>query len=194
MKKLFSLLLASSILVSLAFGQETSFGLKAGINVASLETSGNDYNSKAGLHIGGLAHIHLSPHVALQPELVLSMQGGQYNSNNKVNLNYINIPLLLQYMANGGLRLETGPQLGFLASAKSKSGNVTVDIKDNLSSTDFSWAFGIGYLFPQGVGIDGRFNLGLNNVNDDDDFTLKNRVFQIGVFYQFPHAATHRRK
>lgn len=116
-----------------------------------------------------------------------SMQGGQRN-NQTIKLNYVNIPFLGQYMANDGFRLQTGPQLGILAAAKSKTGDVEVDVKDNLSGTEFSWIFGAGYLFKQGWGIDGRFNLGLSNVDDNDNSTVKNRVFQIGVFYQFPTA------
>lgn len=185
MKHVLSIMGLGLLLAGSATAQSTSFGLKAGLNVASLETSGADFNGKAGLHVGGLAHIHISRHLAIQPELMYSMQGGQRN-NQTVKLNYINIPLLAQYMANDGFRLQTGPQLGMLAAAKSKSGNVEVDIKDDLSTTEFSWVFGAGYLFPQGWGIDGRFNLGLSNVNDDNNATIKNRVFQIGVFYQFP--------
>ncbi|MFT3674450.1 MAG: porin family protein [Chitinophagaceae bacterium] len=185
MKQVLSILGLSLLMAGPIAAQSTSFGLKAGLNVASLETSGTDLNGKAGLYVGGLAHIHISPHFALQPELMYSMQGGQ-RDNQTVKLNYVNIPFLAQYMANDGFRLQTGPQLGILAAAKSKTGDVEVDIKDNLSGTDFSWVFGAGYLFPQGWGIDGRFNLGLSNVDDNDNSTVKNRVFQIGVFYQFP--------
>ena len=54
------------------------FGLKGGVNIASIHNSvGNDFDSRVGFNIGGLAHIHMTKHFALQPELVYSLQGGE---------------------------------------------------------------------------------------------------------------------
>lgn len=187
----FSSLIFCSLFVS---AQETHFGLKAGLNVSSVNVSpGGDYDSKAGLHIGGLAHIHISPHFALQPEVVYSMQGGKVDDL-KLNLNYINIPLLAQYMVDNGFRLQTGPQLGLLVSSKREEGDVEVNLKDNFSTVDFSWAFGMGYLFPEGFGIDARYNLGINDIWDPGSAKMKNSVFQVGLFYQFMHTNAGKRK
>ena len=188
MKKLFGCATVMMFCVSIVAAQETHFGLKAGVNFASVNNSpGADYKSKAGLHIGGLAHIHLNKNFALQPELIFSMQGGKADNDFKLKLNYINIPMLVQYMTENGFRLQTGPQLGLLTSAKSENGNVEVNIKDNFTSADFSWVFGAGYLFPGGFGVDARYNLGISDVWDADNAKLKNSVFQLGVFYQFMH-------
>ena len=194
MKKVFSSAVVIILCVSIATAQETHFGLKAGVNIASANISpGADYNSKAGLHIGGLAHIHLSKNFALQPEVVYSMQGGE-REDVKWKFNYINIPLLVQYMTENGFRLQTGPQLGLLVSAKSEHGDVEVNRKDELTSTDFSWVFGAGYLFPSGFGLDARYNLGISDVWDASTAKVKNSVFQVGVFYQFMHGNTTKRK
>ena len=124
----------------------------------------------------------------VQPELVFSMQGGEDESENmKLKLNYINIPVLAQYMTNEGFRLQTGPQLGILTSAESKFGDVEIDSDDDVSTADFSWVFGAGYLFRSGFGIDARYNLGISNISDNESFEARNRVFQVGVFYQFMH-------
>jgi hypothetical protein len=187
MRKIFCIVPAILLAVSIVTAQETHFGIKAGVNLSSVDiTNSDDFKSKAGIHIGGLAHIHINDHFALQPELVYSMQGGK-DGNEKLKLNYINIPVLAQYMTHEGLRLETGPQLGFLTSAKSKIDGVEIDQKDNLNSVDFSWTFGAGYLFPSGFGIDARYNHGISNVSDDNSFEARNRVFQFGLFYQFMH-------
>ncbi len=192
MKKLFSIVIAAMIF-GFVQGQQTHFGVKAGVNIASVAIdNGDDYNSKAGLHIGGLAHIHISRQFALQPELIFSMQGGK-DDNEKLKLNYLNIPLLAQYMTNDGFRLQTGPQLGILLAAERKVGDVEIDVDDDLSSVDFSWTFGAGYLFPSGFGIDARYNLGISNISDDESFEAKNRVFQVGLFYQFMHGNRGRR-
>lgn len=186
----------SSLIFSILFvsAQETHFGLKAGLNVSSVNRSpGTDYESRAGFHAGGLAHIHISQHFALQPEVVYSMQGGKFEDV-KLKLNYINIPLLAQYMVDNGFRLQTGPQLGLLVSSKREEGNVEVNLKDNFSTVDFSWAFGMGYLFPSGFGIDARYNLGINDIWEPDAAKLKNSVFQVGFFYQFMQSNAGKRK
>jgi hypothetical protein len=197
MKKLFCIASAIILFVSILSAQQTHFGVKAGVNLSSVEIdNGDDYNSKAGIHVGGLAHIHISQHFALQPELIYSMQGGKDEDDDdvKLKLNYINIPLLAQYMTLDGFRLQTGPQIGFLTSAKSKVGDVERSVKDDLSSVDFSWTFGAGYLFPSGFGVDARYNHGISNISDDEIFEARNRVFQFGVFYQFMHQNRAKRK
>jgi hypothetical protein len=60
-------------------------------------------------------------------------------------------------MIGTGFRLETGPQLGFLAGAKVGDS----EANDDFNSFDLSWAFGAGYITPSGFGVDARYNLGL---------------------------------
>ncbi len=192
MKKLLGVSLVFFFSLSFVRAQHTSFGIKAGYNSSSVQISdGADYDSKSGLHIGGLAHIHISSHFAVQPELVYSCQGGE-SGNTKLKLSYINVPVLAQYMVNDGFRLQTGPQVGFLVTAKQKIGNIEVDVDDTFNAVDFSWVFGAGYIFSSGLGIDVRYNLGLNNISDDSDFEAKNRVFQAGLFYQFKNKTKHK--
>jgi hypothetical protein len=194
MKRILVLCFGCLLIHNAGISQETHFGIKAGINSASVEVNdGEDYDSKIGFHIGGLAHIHLTKHFAVQPELTYSTQGGK-DGDFKLKLNYINLPVLVQYMFNEGFRVQTGPQIGFLTSAETESGDIEVDIKDDVQSIDFSWTFGAGYLFPQGIGVDLRYNLGISNISDDNDFEARNRVFQAGIFYQFMHSKSGRRK
>ena len=195
MKTILSVIFFLSLAIfAKAQSADTHFGLKAGLNISSLdEKNGVDFNSKAGFHIGGLAHVHLSPHFAVQPEIVYSEQGGKDGAD-KWDINYINVPVLFQYMTGGGLRLQTGPQLGFAVSSKIKSGDIEQNIKDDVNTVDVSWALGASYLFPEAIGIDARYNIGLTNVNDAETPVVRNRVFQVGLFYQFMNSAGSHRK
>ncbi|HEX4849685.1 MAG TPA: porin family protein [Puia sp.] len=173
--------------------QQVELGLKAGLNVADLHSNaGNyDHSARASAYAGGLAHIHLSQHIAFQPELVYSSQGAKTtfgDASYTLRLNYINLPLLFQYMIGDGFRLQTGPQVGLLAAAKLKSGGTTQDVKGDYTTGDFSWIFGTSYLLPSGLGFDMRYNLGINNIDNTGSTShLFNRVFQLGLFYQFRH-------
>src|SRR6266446_7612967 len=131
MKKIFFsfIILATSLMIH-AQRTDAYPGIKVGLNVASLNVeNGVDFNSIVSAHAGGLVHIHMSPHFAIQPELFLSGQGGE-RGDDKMKLVYLNLPVLFQYMVGDGFRLHTGPQLGVLLSAKEKVDNVEYDIKN----------------------------------------------------------------
>ena len=171
--------------------QHVEFGVKGGLNVSTVKVSGSssNYDPRISAHVGGLAHIHLSREFAIQPEVLFSGQGFKSelvgSSDATYKLNYINVPVLVQYMFNNGIRLETGPQVGMLISGKVKTGSVTTDIKDGYKDIDMAWAFGAGYLTKSGLGFDARLNLGIAKINDNNAADRRNGVFQVGVFYQF---------
>jgi len=101
-------------------------------------------------------------------------------------LDYINVPFLLQYMFDNGFRLQAGPQVGFLVSAKSKNNNDIINIKDNYKPIDFGVSIGASYVVPStGFGIDARYNLGLSNINKESSVNSTNRGLQLGIFYIF---------
>jgi hypothetical protein len=202
MKKIFVFVIASFAAIHLFAQERPVFGIKAGLNLAKTTNSnGGSRDFKAGLHAGVLAHIHLSHQFALQPELLYSGQGAKYtisDGEHNLNLNYVNIPVMLQFMFDNGFRLQTGPQLGFLAAVNDKrDGNETgFFTSDDFKTIDFSWGFGLGYLGFSGFGIDARYNLGVSNINDNIDPNLdskvRNSVIQLGVFYMLDKQ--HKRK
>jgi hypothetical protein len=171
--------------------QHSNLGIKGGLNaytVAGDNSGGRDY--KFGFHIGLLTHFHMGDQFALQPELTYSTQGTLLNSGNsdELNLNYLNIPVLFQYMFDNGFRLQAGPQLGILTSAESKIGNTTTDVKDNFNGTDIGLTIGMSYVKPStGFGYDFRYNHGLTNINDSNATNSYNRGWQLGLFYLFEH-------
>ena len=156
MKKFF-LLAGTLCAVIVVQAQHPHWGIKGGINVANLDVQhGSDPDSRVGIHLGGLAHIHLSEHFALQPELMYSNQGAERSTNNanyKTKLHYINVPVLLQFMTGSGFGLQTGPQLGVLMSAKYKVNDTETDIDDSYKTPDFSWSFGASYVTRRGLGF-----------------------------------------
>lgn len=173
-----------------AKSQSTHFGIKGGMNASSLNFEGNsDMQTKIGFNAGVLAHIHTGNEFwAFQPEAYYSSEGAKSKSNSNVSttLGYINVPVLVQYMFNNGFRLEAGPQVGFLMSAKNKINDNSTDIKDNLKSAVFSIPAGIGYLTSTGLGFDARYNFGISNINKSTSGTkTHSNVFQFDIFYQF---------
>lgn len=190
MKKL-SLFVAVILLSSAVMAQtQAKIGLKAGLNIAnaSLTPEAVDVGTRLGFHGGLLAHIHLSPQWGIQPEVIYSGQGFEDNTFNvEYKLNYLNIPVMVQYMFDNGFRINAGPQVGFLLDGKiAESGYPDVDIKNDLKKIDAGVGLGLGYLSYSGLGIEGRYNLGLTNIKESvggDVDEIKNRVFQVSLFY-----------
>jgi hypothetical protein len=182
------LLLASAA----AHAQHVNIGIKGGFNLYTI-SSDNDinYDMKAGFHAGLIGHIHFTKQFALQPEVLYSTEGAKYtflSINHTLKLNYINVPLMFQYMFNNGFRLEAGPQAGFLMSAKSETNNTKADVKNSFKKVDFAAGAGIGYVHTScGWGVDARYNFGLGNINENSSVKSMNQGFQLGVFYLLNH-------
>lgn len=195
MKKI-SLFFCTLFITVSIFAQQSAIGLKGGLNVSNLSnSSGYDMGSKLGFNGGLLAHIHLAPSLALQPEAVYSSQGAKYTVNgdeHTLSLNYINLPVQVQYMFNNGFRLQTGPQVGFLAGVKDKVNDEETGFftSQDFKTVDFSWSAGLGYLSTSGLGVDARYNFGISDINNVGSNELRNNVFQLGLFYMLNN--THK--
>jgi hypothetical protein len=176
-----------------SFSQSAKLGVKAGLNISSLKIEDFDNtDSRLGLHAGLLAHIHLAPSWAVQPELVYSAEGGKVDfgggSEATYKNDYVNIPVMLQYMFDNGFRIEAGPQLGLLVSSKIEDENDNEeDADDVFKTTNVSLGVGLNYLSHSGFGFGGRYNHGLSNIAEGNG-DAKGRVFQISLFYMFDNA------
>lgn len=190
--KIISTLFAVLLISGAAMAQPANIGIKGGVNAYTIKGDENlNFDTKVSFHLGLLGHIHISQQFALQPELVYSGQGAQYTvagQDANINLGYVNVPLLFQYMFDNGFRLQAGPQLGFLVSAKSEVNNNSTDVKDNFEGIDLGLGIGASYINPtSNVGVDIRYNVGLSNINENGSTNYYNRGLQAGVFYLFKH-------
>lgn len=184
---LISIITIMVLAVGTATAQHTNIGVKGGLNSFNIESENNSaFDPRIGFQFGLLAHMHLNEQYAFQPELVYSQQGAK-SSNSDIRLDYLNIPLLAQYMFDNGFRIQAGPQLGFLLNAEAQNGS-TIDVGDEFKSVDLGISVGGSYVHNEtGFGIDARYNLGLTDISENSNQKLTNRGFQIGVFYLFGH-------
>ncbi|MBG6110713.1 opacity protein-like surface antigen [Flavobacterium sp. CG_23.5] len=173
---------------------EMSFGIKGGLNIASISNIDQDgVNSKSliGFHAGFFAEFMISDNFALQPELLYSAQGVKLDSfgdDGDLKLDYIVIPVMAKYYVADTFSLEFGPQIGFLVSAEAKSGGVSEDVKNDFESTDVGLGFGANYDFAEKFMLGARYNLGLTRLQKDvfpGESEWKNSVFQISLGYKF---------
>ena len=191
MRIFISLQFAAILIAGAASAQHVNVGIKGGLNLYTINNDNNsNYDTKAGFHAGLIGHIHLARQFALQPELVYSVQGAKYTVtgvDTKLNLGYINLPVMFQYMFDNGFRLQAGPQVGFLINAKVETNNSKTDVKDNFKTVDFALGAGVGYVSLSGFGVDARYNLGLSDISENSPVKSTNRGVQLGVFYLLKH-------
>lgn len=203
MKKL---ILSAAMLIAVGFTAKAQdktattgfrYGVKAGLNLASLTNSPSDANSRVSFHAGVVAEFKIAQNFSIQPELLYSEQGLKYDFEDSGirykstwKFNYLNLPVLAKYYVMEGLSIEAGPQIGYRLSAKIKAkadgvGSGVVDMKDSTKAIDFGLAGGVAYDLPIGVFFQARYIAGISKVNDDNDGKVKNGVFQVSVGYKF---------
>lgn len=181
MKKVF---LVGAIALFGAMNAQT-FGLKGGMNVASVSESNT--KSKIGFYAGVLMNAPIATNFSIQPELLYNSKGFKIDGFDiTTNLDYISIPVMFQYNLVPQFYLEAGPEFSFLVSAKAKGSGVTLDIKDNVNSFDMGIGLGAGYYFIPSVGINARYVAGITNADKTNSgSSVRNNVFQIGLTYKF---------
>jgi hypothetical protein len=193
MKKLFFglALLAGSFTFAQTNSSPVTFGVKGGMNVANLSNTEGS-KSKIGFNAGAFANIPVAESFSVQPEVLFSTVGAKSETVNKnslkFNLNYISVPVMLQYNVVPNLYLEAGPQFGFLVGSKLKDNNGSIKLdKNNFKGFDFGIGIGAGYYFSEALGITARYVAGVSDIikNNNDGKSVRNNVFQVGLSLRF---------
>lgn len=175
-----------SLFISIANAQHT-IGIKGGVNIASL--SGFEGNNRISAHAGVFLHHTINTVWCFQPELLFSGEGQRYIDNGEertLALDYIQLPLMVQYYVVPQFYLEAGPQVGVLISAQDKGDETAhLNVKDDFSAAQIALGIGAGFKASEQVIIYGRYNFGLTDVTRFDNIVDHSRVGQLGVAIRF---------
>lgn len=142
--------------------QETRFGVKAGIDFATVEqtvtvmgVTATAKGSETGFFVGGFAEIGVNESFAIQPEVL-------YVSIKDFNL--LNVPVLGKYTFAEKFNVMAGPSINYLLDAEEDEFKVNVD-------------FGAAYDFTEDLDVSARYSLGFGDV--------KVSGIYVGVGYKF---------
>lgn len=189
-----------------AFSQQ--FSIKAGLNVSDINNgaSGTDMKAKTGIYAGVTANIPVSEEFSIQPELIYNQMGAKTNLydfgsiignvSTTTKLDYISLPVMLQYNLPSNIYLELGPEFSYLVSAKQGLSSSVIspstDINmDYLNRLNVGAGFGAGYNFNKNIGINARYTLGLTGLGKNGNVTdyfldsAKNNNLQVGLNFKF---------
>lgn len=206
MKKI---LLLCAALVFTSQASDFSMGVKAGVNFNNMKQEFGseelDADSKIGFHVTGIADIGFNDFIGFQPGIGITTRGYKIDNSlmgftfeSKTNIFYLDIPLNFKGMYKMDALtpfVTAGPYLGIGLAGKSKITNEfegveeeeeeDVEWGDNgLKRFDFGLGFGAGVEIKSFV-IGASFDLGLMNISNTEEVTVKNRSFKISAGYMF---------
>jgi hypothetical protein len=183
--------LAAALLISQFMMAQFHLGIKAGANITKVDGKSLKQEFRYGYNVGGFAEIGLGKRFAFEPEVLFNQYSSTLDSSyksiyenvissnqSKVKLNYLSIPLLLDYKLLGPIHIQAGPQFAVLMS---QDKNFLQNGGNAFKNGDFSMIAGVQLKLAQ-LRVTGRYLIGLNNINDiDNQDKWKNQVVQLSV-------------
>lgn len=178
------------VYASTANAQDIQAGVKLGANVSKINGKAFDKEFRFGYQLGFFARIDLSETWGIQPELLWNSVKTKvgtnldtlYSFNNlgDISLDYLTIPLLVNYSPIKPLSLQAGPQFGILVNPHQTT---LENGRDAFTNGDISMLFGAQVnVGPIKGGI--RYSLGLNNLNElQNQDEWKNQAIQLYIGY-----------
>ena len=186
-------IMAIALFTVQAASAQFHIGAKGGANLVKVDGKSFKDEFRYNYHVGGFAEIGLTRDgkLTLQPEVLFNQYTSTLDSSyksiyenvitsdqSKVKLNYLTIPLLLDYKFLGPIHLQAGPQFGILMN---QDKNFLQNGEAAFKSGDFSMALGAQVKIAQ-FRFTGRYLIGLNNINDiDNQDKWTNQVIQLSV-------------
>jgi hypothetical protein len=172
------LLSISLVLIFSTFSySQVRFGVKSGINIATMKDINNHPKNRLGWYGGGFANIHIHKKIVLQPELFFSGKGYKYignlNENEKSSsrINYLTGSVLLGYKIDNKTSMFLGPEVGYLVSAHNiwptkQAFNV---YKNYPTKLDIGLDIGLSYTVLNNVGLEIRYSYGFKSIYRTDE-------------------------
>lgn len=196
MKKVLLAVFAVTVMTASLQAQGIRLGAKVGTNLNKI--SGQSFSDGFDLsyHVGGFLEIDFNKKWGIQPEVLWSQTATKRSSFNtiyaseinplnngeKIKLDYLSIPVLFRYNVGGILTLNLGPQFGILLN---QDKTLLQNGESAFKSGDFSMVAG-GQLNFKVLRIYGRYNIGLQNINDiDNKDKWTNQQIQLGLGLRF---------
>lgn len=189
MKKILIALCVFSVSIITVNAQDFKIGVKAGANFTKIDGASLTKEYKLNYHAGAFIELELNKKIGLQPEFLLSQSQAQtvgsgsiIPPNSDFKLNYLNIPILLKYKIGKVLVLNLGPQYSILLN---KNDNLITNTASAFKDGDFAMCGGLQLNFKY-LRFYGRYNIGLNNINDiSSSENWKSQQLQLGLGFRF---------
>lgn len=187
----------------------TTFGIRAGVNFQNIngeDMDGDELENHilTGFHAGVNAEVPIGTGFYVQPGLLYSLKGAESeNSERKVHLSYVELPVNLVYkpmLGTGNMVLGFGPYVAMGVGGNVEANGNKTDIEfvsdyeasnpaPQFKRLDAGANFLAGYEFANKLSFQLNAQLGLVNINPEissnNDSKLRNTGFGISLGYRF---------
>lgn len=183
-------LLALFVFLAQASIAQFSVGIKGGANIIKVDGKSFNDEFKYGYHLGGFVSFGIGGRFSLQPEVLFNqyqtktdssfknIYQNAFSGENNIKLNYLSIPLLLNYKLGSLLSLQAGPMFSILMD---QNKNILENGQDAFKKGEFSMLGGAQISLGK-IKLNGRYVVGLNNINDiDNQDKWNNQGFQLSL-------------
>ncbi len=191
MKKKILLPLLAAVLVSQVATAQFHVGFRAGANMNKIDGKSFKDEFKYGYLLGGFAEVGVGRKISVNPEVLFNQYTGTISSDykdiyenvfnseqSKVKLNYLSIPLVLDYKLLGPIHLQAGPQFSILMNSDK---NLLQNGGEAFKNGDLALLGGV-QLKLSALRVTGRYVVGLNNINDiDNRDKWKSQAYQLSL-------------
>lgn len=192
MKVKFFLPLVAALFVSSSMMAQFHIGVKGGANITKVDGASFKDKFSYGYHLGGFAEIGVGRKLAIQPEVLFNQYSTTIDSvydnvhenifnsdQSKVKLNYLSIPVLLNYKLLGNfLVLQAGPQFSILMD---QSKTLLQNGGKAFADGDFAMVGGV-QMKVSAIRVSARYVVGLQNISDiDNKEQWKSQGFQVSL-------------
>jgi len=146
------------------------FGIKAGVDFATAKAKFEGLTiseNQTGFYVGVFTTIAASETFNIRPEV---------NYISIKDLDQIQVPILAEIGLSDKFNLLAGPSFGFL-----------LNIEEGTKSFNFGADLGLSYTISENFLVEARYDLGLSNLSDDNEFdaSLKLSGILVGIGYMF---------
>jgi Outer membrane protein beta-barrel domain len=180
-----------TIMSATASAQGIKFGPKLGATMGKIDGQGFNEKYTLGYHVGGFVQINIGKKWGIQPEVLWNQINADTATNirsvyqNLANqslknpqLNYLSIPVLLNYTPVKLITLQAGPQFGILLN---KSDNLLQNGTNAFKNGDLSLLGGVQLNLLK-LRVHARYFVGLNDISDvNNTDKWRNQGIQLGV-------------
>ena len=186
-------IMAIALFTVQAASAQFHIGAKGGANLVKVDGKSFKDEFRYNYHVGGFAEIGLTRDgkLTLQPEVLFNQYSTTLDSSFKsvyenvlssehahIKLNYLTIPILLNYRLIGPLYLQAGPAFSILMN---QDKNFLQNGGEAFKNGDFSMIGGAQVRIAK-IYLSGRYVVGLANINDiDNQDKWKSQAIQLSV-------------
>jgi len=147
-----------------------NFGVRAGVDLATAKAKFDGLSvseDETGFYVGVYTKIEVSEGFNIRPEV---------NFVSIKDLDQIQVPLLVDFSLSDDFEVLVGPSFGFL-----------LNTEEGMKSMNFGANLGLSYTIVENFLVEARYNLGISNLAEDNEFDASLRLsgFQVGIGFQF---------